>query len=333
MDHPANDAEAARVWVLCDTVTGHRRQAVAIAEAVGWRYVSKRLHYNMLSKLPNAMLGASFRGLRDMERIGLQPPWPELVIAAGRKTAPVARAIRAASGGATRLVQIMDPGAGHDEFSLIAIPSHDDLPDALRNNDRVISTLGAPYRITPEILQNARTAWQTELEPLGPTRIAAFVGGGTRRRAFTEAMARELAGYLITLKETTQASLMITSSPRTGKAGEVLMRELGGAVDHAYDFAAGGHNPYDGYIAWADRIVVTGDSVSMCSEVCAAAVPVEVYAPEGLITPKHARFHQALYEARLAVPMGQPLPSALGPALDVSGDIANRVRSLFEASS
>ena len=40
---------------------------------------------------PTALLGASLRGLTAAARAGLAPPWPELVIAAGRRTAPVAR--------------------------------------------------------------------------------------------------------------------------------------------------------------------------------------------------------------------------------------------------
>jgi len=330
MEHPANDAEAAKVWVLCDTVTGHRRQAVAVAEALGRPYAAKHLRYGLLARLPNSLLGASFSGLRDTEKTAIIPPWPEIVIAAGRKTAPVARAIRKASGNKARLVQIMDPGAGYEEFSLIAIPEHDSISPELARDERILRTIGAPHRITAEILQNARGAWSAELEPLGPTRIAVFVGGGTRRRAFTEPMAHELASYLKKIKQQRQASLMITTSPRSGKAGEVLMQELGDAVDHAYDFAAGGHNPYDAYIAWANHIIVTGDSVSMCSEVCAGGVPVEIYAPDGLITAKHARFHKLLYDAKLAVPMGDPLPDQSGPALNVAADIADHITSIME---
>ena len=115
MDHPANDAEAAPVWVLCDTVTGHRRQAIAVADALGMPYASKHLKYGLVARLPNAILGARFNGVRDLSKIGILPPWPMIVIAAGRKTAPVARAIKRATGGKAQLVQIMDPGAGYSE--------------------------------------------------------------------------------------------------------------------------------------------------------------------------------------------------------------------------
>jgi len=35
-----------------------------------------------------------------------------------------------------------------------------------------------------------------------------------------------------------------------------------------------GANPYPGFLAWADRIVVTPDSANMLAEACATAVPV-----------------------------------------------------------
>ena len=44
--------------------------------------------------LEHCVLGESFSGLTSHSRMGLSPPWPDLVVAAGRRTAPVARKIR-----------------------------------------------------------------------------------------------------------------------------------------------------------------------------------------------------------------------------------------------
>src|SRR5690606_19075698 len=41
-----------------------------------------------------------------------------------------------------------------------------------------------------------------------------------------------------------------------------------------------GENPYAGALGWADRIVVSPDSVNMVSEACATAAPVYVPEPE-----------------------------------------------------
>lgn len=324
-----NDAPS--TWVLLDTNTGHQRQALGVADALGWPYETRALRYGPLARLPNAFLGRGFLGLTREARVGLAPPWPDLLIAAGRRTAPVARAIKRAASGATRLVQIMDPGSGgHGEFDLIAVPGHDNLSGSRRHGANVIRTLGAPHMATANSLLSARAAWADRLETLTAPRIGVFVGGGTRRRAFTIDMAEELAQALQDIKADTCGSLMVTTSPRTGDAADALFSSLGSFVDHAYKWGDEGENPYTGYLAWADRIVVTGDSVSMCSEACAAGASVQIYAPPGLITPKHARFHDMLYDAGFAGPLGQPAPEVPRQPLDVAGDIALIVRRLFD---
>ncbi len=91
---------------------------------------------------------------------------------------------------------------------------------------------------------------------------------------------------------------------------------------------SGEENPYLGFLAAANVVVVTGESVSMCSEACATGKPVYIFAPDGLITDKHARQHQALIEgghARLFAGTLGPfdaLPLATAP--EIAGEIRRR---------
>src|SRR5690606_38571034 len=57
-----------------------------------------------------------------------------------------------------------------------------------------------------------------------------------------------------------------------------------------------GPNPYAGFLGWADRLVVTPDSVNMLSEACATGKPVLTYVHEP-VRGKLAAFHAALREA------------------------------------
>src|SRR5215470_5694534 len=63
----------------------------------------------------NQCLGAAARE-------GLGAPFPELVISAGRRTAPVARNIKRRSLGQAMIVHLMDPGWAHGDFDLVAVP-------------------------------------------------------------------------------------------------------------------------------------------------------------------------------------------------------------------
>jgi mitochondrial fission protein ELM1 len=93
-----------------------------------------------------------------------------------------------------------------------------------------------------------------------------------------------------------------------------------------------GPNPYAGFLAWADRIVVTPDSVNMISEACATGKPVYTFAPRW-ISGKLALFHRELHESghlrRLDDTSCKPQP----PPLAETREIAELVRARWIARS
>lgn len=312
------------IWVLADPLAGNRSQCLGVADALGLPYKVKTLSYNILARLPNAILGAGFMSLVPDARDGMKAPWPDLVIAAGRRTAPIARAIKKVNGRRTRLVQIMDPGAfGAAAFDLIAKPNHDG-PDDRAN---VMRVTGAPHGLTAAKLEAARTQWAPIFKDLPRPLIALLVGGDTRRRAFTPAMARELGRRVNKIAEDIDGALLITTSRRSGKpATEALLAEITQPW-HVHRWGDPGENPYLGYIASADFIVVTGESVSMCSEACATDKPVAIFAPAELITEKHARLHAELYAKNHAQRLGETFPTGTHEPLNAATEIAAAIRA------
>lgn len=314
-----------QVWLLIDDRAGNRAQCEGVAAALGVAGQVKGLVYGWFGKLPNGILGASFAGLTAASRAALTPPWPDLVIAAGRRSGPVARRIKRLAGGRTRLVQIMDPGpSGADEFDLIAIPNHDDAADAAN----VLRITGAPHGVTEARLAAARQAWAASLEALPSPRIAVIAGGSTRRRRFTESMAAELGDLVSAMANSCGGSLMVSTSRRTGDAASALIGAIT-APARIHRWESGGDNPYLGYLAWADGVVVTGDSMSMCSEACARPGPVYIYGPPTLITDKHRRLHEELFAAGYARPLGRTLEEWRHPPLNAAEAIAAEVRRRF----
>ena len=295
------------VWVLADDRSGNVSQATGVAAALGAPCETMTLAYNALARLPNLALGATFRHLRSGSAAQLVAPWPGIVIAAGRRTAPVARAIKRSSGGRSFLVQIMWPGQPAGGFDLIAVPAH----DRIRAGSNIVTTVGAPHNVTGKALAGAREAWKARLGGLAAPRIAVVVGGSTRQRRFSPAMARELCRSASALAERTGGTLMVATSRRTGpELTELLRTEMRARVEfHAWQ-PGGNDNPYLGYLAWSDIVIVTGDSSSMCTEACATGCPVYIFAPPGLVGSKHERFHRTLYERGSA----RPLAEAAGDA-------------------
>ncbi len=321
------------IWALVDDRAGNRSQCLGVADALGLDYRVKEIVTGPLASLPNLLLGASFAGLDAGSRAGFSPPWPDLVIAAGRRIAPVARKIRRLGGGSVFLAQVMHPGAGPREFGLIAQPRH----DRAVSGANVLPITGAPHRLTPERLAEAAERWRGRFDGLPKPWLALIVGGATRRRNFTNSMARELGARASKMALLAGGSLLVTTSRRTGDAAEALIDAVAAPAHvHRWDDISqdggGDDNPYHGYLALADGVIVTGDSVSMCSEACAGTLPVHIFAPRGLITPKHARLHAGLYEQGYARPLSDAADSfetwshpPLNPAREVAAEIRKRL--------
>lgn len=312
--------------MLADDRAGHANQALGVADALGLPYEVKTLAYTARARLPNSVIGASLGQLTGPARAAIAPPWPALVIAAGRRTAPVARAILCASGGHTKLVQCMWPGVGVNDFDLIAVPEH----DRVRDRANLLRTIGAPHRVTRARLAEAEAQWRTRLAHVPAPRLALLVGGGTRRHAFTLDHARRLAERVAALAGALGAAVMMTTSRRTpARVRDLLIEAL--APRHRHDWGAPGDNPYLGYLALADAIVVTGDSTAMCTEACASGHPVLIEAAAGAGRRKHRALHARLYALGCAAPLADALaagalPAGRGPRLDDAGTVAAAIR-------
>jgi len=304
---------------------------LAVAEALGWPFAIKTIDYGPPAGLPNALLGASLLGVRPAGRAALAPPWPDLVIAAGRRSLPVVRWLKRRHPAAF-LVQLMWPGSARGP-DLIVVPAHDRVAD----RPEVIRTQGAPHRITPERLADAAAALAPRLSGLPRPRIACLVGGRNRQVRFTPADAGELARAASALARDRGGSLLVTTSRRTGAA---CSRTLAAAIDVAHllhDWSPTGDNPYLGLLGAADAIIVTADSTSMCTEACATGKPVLLFRPAGGIAPRLARLHAWLAaEGRLA-PLGSawpaPRPPLANPAAVVAAAIRARLPGPIRATS
>jgi len=304
---------SSEIWVLADDRPGNVSQALGVAEALGLPFTVKTIRYNLWGKLHNAMRAGSRRGLEHWSRKAIEaPPPPDLVIAAGRRTAPLARWLKRRYG--ARLVQMMDPGwPGRERFDLIAVPMHDALPDAAN----VMRTLGACHRATPDLLAAEAARWQERLPDLPRPWTVVAVGGSTASRRFTAADARALTESCRALP----GSLLVVTSRRTGAEAEAALDG-----DWMHRWQAGEDSPYLALLALADRIVVTGDSMSMCCEACGNGGPVHIYGPDHLVEPKHALLHQALYRGGYARPFGADPSPWRHPPLNASGAVAEEIR-------
>ncbi|MCA9320951.1 MAG: mitochondrial fission ELM1 family protein, partial [Planctomycetes bacterium] len=117
-----------RIWVLLGGKSGDDAQVLALADRLGLPYETRRLEYNWLRRLPNPVLGDRLISLRGGDP--LRAPWPDLILAIGRRSAPVALAIKRLQGGSTRLIHLGRPRAALSAFDLVITTPQYGLPDA-----------------------------------------------------------------------------------------------------------------------------------------------------------------------------------------------------------
>jgi mitochondrial fission protein ELM1 len=286
-------------WVITTGMAGMDVQAQGVAEALGLAYEMKRVSPRGIWKT-----FAQWGPVAPSERFaepGSQfcPPWPEVAISLGRGAVPYMRALRRKAGQDTFTVVMQDPKAGRSIADMIWVPEHDRL-----RGPNVFTTLTAPHGFTPARLAELRRAVPRAIAALAHPRVAVVLGGKNAVYKFRDEDDARFGSALTSLGRL-GASFLITPSRRTHRR----LREVadGATRDFPRIFWDGcGANPYGDFLANADLLVVTADSVNMTGEACATGRPVLVFSPSGG-SAKFRRFHAAL-EARGAT---RPLPQQL----------------------
>jgi uncharacterized protein len=214
-------------------------------------------------------------------------PWPDLLIASGRKAAFAALAIKKASGGKTRTILTQDPRSNPRHWDLLVVPEHDPV-----RGPNVLLTHGALHRVTQFKLEAGAQAIRGACAMLPSPRVAVLVGGSNRNYTLDEDWMREFVGQLRRMVERSGCSLLATVSRRTGEAETNILR--GGLASlPAVLWDGTGENPYFGFLGIADIIVVTCESISMISEACSTGKPVLVARLPGR-SRRFERFYDSL---------------------------------------
>ena len=314
------------VWILADDRMGNVNQLLGIAECLNTPFERKDIRYTKWIKLPNFLRGKSLIGLtKESKDILKTKTYPDLILSAGRRSFPAALWIKKMSNNKTKIVQLMNPGKSHfNAADLIVLPVHDQYKGSMKN---VLLTVGTPHRVTPQKLSSEKQKWEPVFKNYPTPRLSLIVGGATKNKPFTLEMAKKLLDNVLSLSP---KSVLVTTSRRTPtEVSTFLKQNLPSETTFFYQFGDKQENPYFGLIACADMIVVTGDSMSMCSECCATKVPVFIFAPDDMMSEKHKRFHKTLFDQGYALPAGNSIQSVKG-GFNPSDEIVQRIKTLFK---
>lgn len=249
-----------RIWVLLGARTGDNNQALALAEALNLPFETRTLAYNPLQAL-SVWLGPTSITLNRKSLRHLQPPWPDLVIAIGRRSVPVARWIKKQNDGRTKLVRIGHPRIDPGLFDLVVTTRQYPVPPG----DNVVLLPLAMSRFTraPQPTEEEIT-W---LSALPAPRLLLAIGGATKYWALSPDRVADTIERLAKRG----GSLIVAGSRRTDP--EVL-DSVRDAMPTDGRLIEGEFPRFPVLMTQVDEIFVTGDSISMLSEAILAGKPV-----------------------------------------------------------
>ncbi len=274
-----------RTWLMMGHKAGDNTQILALAEALGWPFEIKHLVYRRTELLTNLLAGPTLKGLVLDRSSRLEPPWPELVISAGRRNEPLVRWIQCQVGDRSRikLVHVGRPWARHECFDLIVTTPQYRLPE----KPNILHNELPLHRVAPARLEAAAESWRERLEHLPRPRIAVMMGGHAGPYNFDRENGALLGYWANRLAAECGGSLLVTSSARTPAAALSAFEAQIRVPAHIYRFRpADPDNPYFAFLALAERIIVTSDSMSMLAEACSTAKPVFIF---DLLRGRHSR--------------------------------------------
>ncbi len=272
LENPTNKIGLITCWIITEGMIGTQNQCVGVANALGLNPIIKQIGLRQPWKTFSPWLG--FETTSSFSP-SLTPPkdstWPDILITSGRKSVAASRYIKKQSGGKTFTVHIQDPKISATQFDLVAVPFHDKL-----RGQNVIVTDGAPNKLTKDKLNQAKQDFAPPFESMKSPRVAVLIGGNSRTHKLTNSITHQLINQLSNL----DASLMVTTSRRTGEENLKMIQDAL-TKDQNFIWSGNGQNPYLGMLAWADYIIVTSDSVSMLSDAGTTGKPVYMVNLEG----------------------------------------------------
>jgi len=254
-----------RCWVLSGPKSGDRTQMLALAETLadhhGVLWSEKTLRFRAWELLLHLWPRPTLAGLRDARAVGLTPPWPDLVLTAGRRNELVALWIKQRSP-ATQVVHLGRPWCHPSRFDTVIST----LQYGLSSGGNVVVNPMPLHCVDTDRLSQAAAEWEPQFAGLPRPWTVLLVGGHSGPFVFTDAQAERLAQRTNRLVRQDGGSVLVSTSARTPPAFAAHLESALESPGFFYRWDSGAANPYLAYLALGDRFVVTAESMSMVSE-------------------------------------------------------------------
>jgi mitochondrial fission protein ELM1 len=229
---------------------------------------------------------APMAALQAEQRDLLKAPWPDVWIAAGRRSIPYSRLVKKLSGGATLVVQTQNPKVSLDSFDLVIPPEHDGVSGA-----NVFPILGPPVWFSRQRVKDAHDRF-ANLKSAPGQKVLVSIGGDSKNHRMSEANIASIEGAIQRLAE--GRSFWITVSRRTPEQARVRFRRLASTLPNAVFWETeerDGPNPYVAFLSMCDVALVTCESANMIADPAFFGKPIYLMKLDGG-SPRFDKLHQ-----------------------------------------
>ena len=264
LNKPATDP---LVWVVDSTYTGELNARIGLAERLGYAYE--------IIPLPGKDPQGYQHMLTELYTHQAQGCEPQLLVISGTGEETTSEIADLKSLFHDRLFNIylasILPDEHHPrlmEYDLIASPQ--------LVGTGIVSLVSVAHRLTQALLADAYRQHQDYFNQLPKPIIGLFLGGNTRYcDGFNEDHAKGLAQRVCNIAIPMGGCLVVSNSRRTPvQAQAALLDALKDLNYYFFDWQQTELSLYHALLAHADLFIVTGDSLSMCSEASFTGKPV-----------------------------------------------------------
>lgn len=319
------------VWILTDNIAGNANQARYLDKIMDWKGEEIHLDYSFLSSFPNIIPFGLHRLTDECRKTILTKTPPNIIISSGRRAASIAAAIKNLRP-SIKIVQILHPELPLSQFNAIILPQHDKKSN-LMNKRNIVWIAGAISYVDQEKLLEEEKKLRDYYDINQELEIySLMIGGSTRGKSITKDNIDEIMQVIMRYAQPEKVVLIISTSRRTPAS---IIKQLHGYVNNSrvriiiYTYnSLDQYNPYWGMIATASRVIITADSISMCSEAVSYGKQVFLYGRKNMLTAKHEKFMQSLIQNDLARNLVFGMRSYKAKTVDQSKKIVQEVTKL-----
>jgi len=284
-------AEPERVADLAHLHSEAHRDTPLILQPQGWQLA-----------LPPHLWPAPLSALPAEQAASLTPPWPDIWIAAGRRSIPYSRVMRKLSGGKSFVVQTQNPRVPLSAFDLVIPPEHDGV-----KGPNVFPIVGPPVWFAQQRIADTQARF-AHLKNVAGQKVLVSIGGDSKNHKMTEANVAQIEAAMQRLAQGRR--FWITVSRRTPEHARVRFRRLAATLNAAFweNEERDGPNPYVAFLSMCDAAMVTCESANMIADPAFFGKPVHLLKLDGG-SPRFDKLHQGFIDRRAAKWFTGSLPS------------------------